>query len=178
MNDERGSLSCTPWQTRRCTLVPTRPQKPNQFFFPFDLQVERPVFAMILLNFGQNFIKTDFAFGVFWAERQLRHHSPDGSLFGGDSNFGFFQGIVPTQRNISAEVQVITAPVDWTRGFRIRGPRLERKNQNAMTFRPGKRASKHQKALWPVRRRSLMIGVRNRRRKTPRAAKCSRSELR
>jgi hypothetical protein len=42
---------------------------------------------------------------------------------------------------------------------------LNANTQKAMTFTPGKRANKHQKALWPVRRRSLMTGTRNRKRK-------------
>jgi hypothetical protein len=42
---------------------------------------------------------------------------------------------------------------------------LNANTQNAITFKPGKRANKHQKALWPVRRRSLITGTRNRKRK-------------
>jgi hypothetical protein len=71
------------------SLVPTRPQKPNQCLFPFNLQIKRAtLMAIVPLDVRQNFIEADSAFLIRRTKRQLRHGAPDGSLFRGELELG------------------------------------------------------------------------------------------
>jgi hypothetical protein len=71
-------------------LIPIRSQELNQLFHSVNLKIEgKALVTMVSLNVRQNFIKTDFASQVFRTERQLRHGSPDCSLFGGELKVGF-----------------------------------------------------------------------------------------